>query len=269
MRKVTRTILGVALIILGVVAALTPFSPGSWLALVGLEILGLKMLLPHKLRSLLPRKYRDSVRSLSKENNEKSISPNEEIRMVFKKTVRKRKKERMSDLSFKTMTLFFYVIDFIYPYIDKRVKKFGIKPGMTVVDYGCGPGRYTTRFAKIVGEQGKVFAVDIHELAVGAVKKKIDKYGLQNVKAILADGYDSTLPDEIADVVCAIDMFHVIENPTEFMAELKRIIKKDGLLIIDDGHQSRSATKGAIMESGHWDILEETRDHLKCKPKFG
>jgi hypothetical protein len=74
MRRVTRTILGVVLIILGVAAALTPFSPGSWLALIGLEILGLKMLIPRKLRSLLPRKYRGSVRNLSKENNKKRIS---------------------------------------------------------------------------------------------------------------------------------------------------------------------------------------------------
>jgi len=77
--------------------------------------------------------------------------------------VQKRKKERMSDLSFKLMNLIFRVMDFVYPYIDKRVKKFKILPGMTVVDYGCGPGRYATRLAKIVGEQGKVFAVDIHE----------------------------------------------------------------------------------------------------------
>jgi len=66
MRRVSRTILGVVLVILGVAAALTPFSPGSWLALIGLEILGLGMLLPRKLRSLLPRKYRDKARNLSK-----------------------------------------------------------------------------------------------------------------------------------------------------------------------------------------------------------
>jgi ubiquinone/menaquinone biosynthesis C-methylase UbiE len=188
--------------------------------------------------------------------------------MVLRKRAQKREKERMSDRSFKAMTFVFRVIDFIYPYIDKRVKKFGIKPGMTVADYGCGPGRYTTRFAEIVGAQGKVFAIDIHELAVEAVKKQTDAYGLKNVTAVLANGYESTLPDEIADVVCAIDMFHVIKDPTEFLAELKRITKKDGSLIVDDGHQSRRATKSSVLESGHWDIFEETRDHLKCKPRF-
>ena len=66
MRRSLRIILGIVLIILGVVAALTPFSPGSWLALIGLEILGLRMLLQRKFLSLLPVRYRDKVRSLFK-----------------------------------------------------------------------------------------------------------------------------------------------------------------------------------------------------------
>ncbi|MCK4787538.1 MAG: methyltransferase domain-containing protein, partial [Desulfobacteraceae bacterium] len=84
----------------------------------------------------------------------------------------------------------------------------------------------------------------------------------------LANGYDSTLPGRIADVVCALDMFHIIKNHTQFLAELKRITKNSGYLVIDDGHQRRSVTKASILESGHWDIIEETRDHLKCKPKY-
>jgi len=181
----------------------------------------------------------------------------------------RRKPERMPDLHFKLMNIIFRIIDFVYPYIDKRVEKFGIKPGMTVVDYGCGPGRYTTRFARLVGEQGKVFPIDIHEMAIEMVTKKIDKYGLKNVVPVLAKGYDSTLPDQTADVVCAIDMFFIIKKPTEFLAELKRITKIDGFLVIDDGHQARSVTKGNILESGYWDITEETQDHLKCRPKLG
>jgi hypothetical protein len=59
------------LIILGVAAALTPFSPGSWLALIGLEILGLKMLLPRKLRSLLPDKHCGKVTNLFKKMRKK------------------------------------------------------------------------------------------------------------------------------------------------------------------------------------------------------
>jgi ubiquinone/menaquinone biosynthesis C-methylase UbiE len=177
-----------------------------------------------------------------------------------------RTSEKMSDTSFKLMNLTFNVIDLFFPYIDRRVKSFGIREGMTVVDYGCGPGRYTTRFAKLVRETGKVYAVDIHKMAIETVKSKIDKYQLQNIVPLLAMGYNSGVPHHVADVVCAVDMFFIIKQPTEFLAELKRIAKKDGLLIIDDGHQPRQATKQKILESGHWNIVEETSDHLKCKP---
>lgn len=174
----------------------------------------------------------------------------------------------MPDISFRLMNCIFHIIDFIYPYIDKRVKKFGIKEGMTVVDYGCGPGRYATRLAELVGEKGKVFAIDIHELAIKALKKKIDRYGLTNIESILISGYNSTLLDDTADVVCAIDMFFIIQKPSEFLSELKRISKNDGTLIIDGGHEPRSVTKEKILDSGFWDIHEETKDHLKCKPRL-
>jgi hypothetical protein len=71
MRRSIRIVLGVVLIILGLVAALTPFSPGSWLALIGLEILGLRILLQRKFLSLLPAEYRDRVRSLFKKRVKK------------------------------------------------------------------------------------------------------------------------------------------------------------------------------------------------------
>ena len=172
----------------------------------------------------------------------------------------------MSDFSFRGMELLFKVIDFFHPYIDKRVRSFGIQSGMTTVDYGCGPGRYATRFAHLAGETGKVFAVDIHELAIDAVKRRIKKQGLMTVTPVLAKGYDSGIPDGVADVVCAIDVFHAIDDPTAFLKELRRITGPEGFLIIDDGHQSRSETRRKIVASGCWAVTEESKDHLRCRP---
>jgi len=79
------------------------------------------------------------------------------------------------------------------------------------------------------------------------------------------DRYDSTLPSRIADVVCAIGIFSTIKRPTVFLEELRRIMKDDGTLIIDDNDQPRSVTRRKILDSGLWDIIEETADHLKCR----
>lgn len=178
-----------------------------------------------------------------------------------------RKTERMSDTAFRLMKGLYRIVDFVYPHVDKLLKTFGVKEGMTVVDYGCGPGRYDVSLARLVGEGGKVYAVDIHELAIASVRERVERSGVKNIEPVLADGYDSTLPDNVADLICALDMFFAVKQPTEFLTELKRIIKPDGVLVIDDGHQARSATREKIRDSGLWDIVEDTKDHLKCQPR--
>ncbi len=179
--------------------------------------------------------------------------------------VEKRETERMPDFSFRMMTLIFRIVDFFYPYVKKRSRNFGIQRGMTVVDYGCGPGRYTVEFAAIVGDEGRVYAVDIHQMAIEAVKNKAAKLNLSNIEPVLVNSYSSNVPDGAADVICAIDMFWIIKRPAEFLGELKRILKPDGTLVLDDGHQPRRETKKKLLDSGLWDIVEENKDHLKCK----
>jgi len=188
--------------------------------------------------------------------------------MTDQEQVRQRSVERMSNASFKLMIWMFSLIDFLFPFVEKRLAGFGLQPGMSVVDYGCGPGRYTLRIARIVEGAGKVFAVDIHELAIDAVKSKIARYGLTNVQPVLAHGYNSGLPDAIADRILALDVFHGIQQPGAFLAELKRLIKPDGLLIIDAGHQQFEVARRKILESGLWRIELESKDHLECLPIF-
>jgi len=151
------------------------------------------------------------------------------------------------------------------PKIENRVKTFNIKKGMTIVDYGCGPGMYINWLSKAVGENGKIFAVDVAEAAKKYIEKEIKKYELNNVTFYLAENYNSKIDTEIADIVVALDILHSIENTNSFLLELYRICKKDGLLIIDDGHQLRIKTKKALENVNCWEIIEETKDHIKLK----
>lgn len=169
------------------------------------------------------------------------------------------------DSSFRIMAAIMKLIDFFGKYSSKHFKTIELKRGQTVIDYGCGPARYIHDASKIVGETGKVIAVDIHPLAIKNVEAKIKKYNLKNVEAILADKYTTTIKSNSADVVYAIDMFHMIKQPTEFLTEICRLLKQDGILIIEDGHQPRSETIQKIKNSGILKILQENKFHLKCK----
>ena len=64
MKTIARKILGIVLIAIGLFALLTPFSPGSWLALIGLELLGFGVLLEKKILSVLKPSQRHKIENL-------------------------------------------------------------------------------------------------------------------------------------------------------------------------------------------------------------
>lgn len=174
--------------------------------------------------------------------------------------------DRMPDFAFRAMSWIMELQDRFSSKIDRRVTTFGIETGMTVVDYGCGPGRYTVRFARLVGAMGKVYAIDVQELALAAVRRKAASLSLANITPVLVNSYDTGLPEGCADVVCAIDMFHGISAPTTFLQEVHRLTKPDGYLILDSGHQPHAAALKKIQASGCWQVVADTPDHFKCQP---
>ncbi|MBW1836332.1 MAG: methyltransferase domain-containing protein [Deltaproteobacteria bacterium] len=174
-------------------------------------------------------------------------------------------REIIPNIAFHIMTAMMKLMDFFGKHSSKNFKTLDLKPGQTVIDYGCGPARYIQNASNTVGESGKVIAVDIHPLAIKKIQKKIDKYKLTNVETVLAEGYHTTIDSETADVIYALDMFHMIKQPKKLLVELSRLLKRDGTLIIEDGHQSRSETIQKIEKAGVLKILQETKFHVKCK----
>ena len=173
--------------------------------------------------------------------------------------------EKMPDFAFRMMKIFFVIYYFFKP-AGKYLGTFGIKPGNIVVDYGCGTGACIKDASSLVGEKGFVYAVDIHEMAITSVEKLIRKHNLTNVNTVLTDGSRSAIPDATADLVYALDMFHMVKDTDSFLKELNRITRKDGVLIIEDGHQPRAASKENILKSGSWIIIGEEKRFLKCTP---
>ncbi len=173
-------------------------------------------------------------------------------------------REKIPNIAFRGMAFFMKLMDLFTNYSGRNFKTLDLKPGQTVIDYGCGPARYIRDASKMVGASGKVIAVDIHPLAIKKVNDKIKKFGLSNVSASLASGYKTDIESEIADVVYALDMFHMIEQPKELLTELSRLVKTDGRVIIEDGHQPRSETKMKIEDSGILKIVRETKSFVEC-----
>lgn len=173
--------------------------------------------------------------------------------------------DRMPRVAFRMMKWTFDIRD-RFVSVGSLLDQFGIEKGQIVVDYGCGPGSYLRHASELVGPEGRVLAVDIHELAIEAVKKRIVKEGWTNVSALITDGRKIPLPDNTANVIYALDMFHMVSKPDVFLGELKRICKENGFLFIDNGHQSRQEARAKIDSSRVWQIVEEKKRYMKCRP---
>jgi len=176
-------------------------------------------------------------------------------------------REYIPNSIFRMMTLAMKTMDVFAHYSNKHFKTLDLKKNQIVVDYGCGPARYIKNASQAVGKNGKVYAVDIHPMAIQHVEKIISKHSLENVESILAEGYSCSLPDKTSDVVYALDMFHMVENPGELLRELARIVKTDGKVIIEDGHQPRKETLGKINKAGIFSIVSQNKYHVVCSPK--
>lgn len=168
---------------------------------------------------------------------------------------------------FRMMTFTMKTMDFFTQQSNKHFKTLGLKKNQVVVDYGCGPARYIKNASQAVGKNGKVYAVDIHPMAIQHVEKIISKHNLENVESVLAKGYSCPIPDNTSDVVYALDMFHMVRNPGELLYELARIVKPDGKVIIEDGHQPRKETMKKINSAGIFSVISQNKHHVVCRPK--
>lgn len=160
----------------------------------------------------------------------------------------------MSALSFKGMSVLLKVRDTLIPR-KKVLDEVGIEPGTLVLDYGCGPGSYILPLRDLVGVSGKIYALDIHPLAVRKVRELAASKGLANVETILSDRATG-LADASVDVVLLYDIFHMLGDPDGVLKELHRVLAPDGFLSFSDHHMKEEKIMSAVTSGGLFKLNE-------------
>jgi ubiquinone/menaquinone biosynthesis C-methylase UbiE len=124
----------------------------------------------------------------------------------------------------------------------KSVIHFEILPGMNVADLGSGAGSYTLPVAKLVGEHGRVYAVDIQKELLVSIKREARRNNLSNVEIIWGDVEKpggTKLSDASVDVVIASSILFQVNDKKSFVKEIERILKKEkGKVFIIDWSDS-------------------------------
>jgi ubiquinone/menaquinone biosynthesis C-methylase UbiE len=120
----------------------------------------------------------------------------------------------------------------------------GLKKGDVFLDAGCGDGFISIEASHKVGNQGKIYALDVYPESIEIVKKEIKDKNLQNVDVILADITDTIpLNDDSIDIVLMANVLHgfvASGEVDEVMNNIIRVLKQDGIFAVVEFRKDES-----------------------------
>ena len=139
-----------------------------------------------------------------------------------------------------------------------------VKEGMTVLDFGCGPGFFTVEIARRVGPSGSVIAVDVQKRMLDILRRKIRGTDIENRVTIHSGGERSTCLSQEVDLVFAFYVMHELQDQAAFLREFRSLLNPKGILYIAEPrvHVARSGIDSTIKgaeESGFSLISRNTK----------
>jgi ubiquinone/menaquinone biosynthesis C-methylase UbiE len=144
---------------------------------------------------------------------------------------------------------------------EKELAKLDIQKGQIILDFGCGTGSFALPVARMVGEKGRVYALDKQPFAIKKVKEKGQKEGLDNIETVLSDG-DTGPPDRSIDAVLFYGVLPEIEDKEAVLKELHRVLNPNGYLSTRYYFRMKKQRLLRIVESTELYSLREQKGHI-------
>jgi ubiquinone/menaquinone biosynthesis C-methylase UbiE len=115
---------------------------------------------------------------------------------------------------------------------DEVLAALNLKGGQAVADIGAGTGYFTIRMARHAGAP-KVFSVDIEASMLDHIRRRAEKEGLTNVRAVQGSATSPNLPEPV-DCVLMVNTYHHIANRVDYFREVRKALKPGARVAIID-----------------------------------
>ncbi|MDF2628353.1 MAG: hypothetical protein K0R39_2184 [Symbiobacteriaceae bacterium] len=132
-------------------------------------------------------------------------------------------------------------------------------PCTIMVDVGCGPGWFTLEAARKLTDGGVVYGVDVSQEMLDRLRERARAANLHNVQTVLAEEDDEyPLPTESADVLLVANVYHEVDAASNFLGEIKRILKPGSTCLVVDWRQEETPVGPPLAERvDQQDVVEE------------
>lgn len=117
---------------------------------------------------------------------------------------------------------------------DKVVNALGLQIGNVIGEIGPGTGYFTSRLARAVDVNGRVYAAEVEPKMAKILQDRMDQEKISNITAIACSQADPLFPKQACDVILVVNTFHHLPNPTEYLAGLQKYLKPQGRIAIID-----------------------------------
>lgn len=106
-----------------------------------------------------------------------------------------------------------------------------IKRGDEIADIGAGSGYHVFKMAT-KADQGLIYAVDIQDEMLRAIREKMSQTKQENIKPVKGSNKSVNLPENSIDKVLMVDVYHEFEYPIEMIASIKKSLRSDGKIFL-------------------------------------
>ena len=140
-----------------------------------------------------------------------------------------------------------------------------VTAGDTVVDLGCGPGFFTLALAELVGDKGRVIAVDVQEGMLDMLRTKAEAAGLSSRIELRLITPDAPLVTDPADFVLAFWVLHEAPDKQGFLQNAHDLLRPGGRLLLVEpvGHVSKAGFVAALATA------QDVGFSLLARPRVG
>ncbi|MGC5245898.1 methyltransferase domain-containing protein [Gordonia sp. DT219] len=134
-----------------------------------------------------------------------------------------------------------------------------LRPGLDLLDVGCGPGSITVDLARLVAP-GRVRGVEITEAPLGQARALAAQRGIP-VEFAVDDAYRLTTPDDSVDVAHAHQVLQHLSDPVAALREMRRITRPGGVVAVRDADYAAFSWWPADKRLDAWLNLYRTVAH--------